>query len=45
MFKLVIVDTSAAPAMYIVGYSILARCVALWNIPIHTEDFHTYSIQ
>ena len=29
MFKLVIVDTSAAPAMYIVSYSILARCVAL----------------
>ena len=29
MFKLVIVDTSAARALYIVGYSILARCVAL----------------
>ena len=29
MFKLVIVDTTAAPTLYIVGYSILARCVAL----------------
>ena len=27
--KLVIVDTTAAPALYIIGYSILARCVAL----------------
>ena len=26
-------------------YSILAPCVALWNIPIHNEDAHTYSIQ
>ena len=26
-------------------YSILAPCVALWNIPIHNEDVHTYSIQ
>ena len=25
--------------------SILAPCVALWNIPIHNEDVHTYSIQ
>ena len=24
--------------------SILARCEALWNIPIHNEDFYTYSI-
>ena len=26
-------------------YSILAPCVALWNIPIHNEDIHTYSMQ
>ena len=25
-------------------YSILARCEAFWNIPIHNEDIHTYSI-
>ena len=25
--------------------SVLGRCVTLWNIPIHIEDFHTYSIQ
>ena len=25
--------------------SILGRCVALWNIPIHNEHLHTYSIQ
>ena len=24
--------------------SILGRCVGLWNIPIHNEDFHTYRI-
>ena len=45
MFKLVMVDTTAAPALYIVGYRILSRCVDVWNIPIHDEDFHTYSIQ
>ena len=27
--KLVIVDTTAAPDLYIVGHSILGRCVAL----------------
>ena len=45
MYKLVIVDTTAAPVLYIVGQSmfyILARCVAPGNIPIHDEDFHTY---
>ena len=26
-------------------YGILAPCVALWNILIHNEDVHTYSIQ
>ena len=26
-------------------YNILAPCVALWNVPIHNEDIHTYSIQ
>ena len=36
---LVIVDTTAAPDNFLAG------CVALWNIPIHNEDFHTYSIQ
>ena len=29
LYTLVIVDTAAAPALYIVGYSILARGVAL----------------
>ena len=43
-FILVIVDTTAAPALYIVDQlSILSRCVALWNIPIHNEHFHIYS--
>ena len=43
-FILVIADTTAAPALYIVDQlSILSRCVDLWNIPIHNEDFHTYS--
>ena len=45
-FILVIVDTTAAPALYIVDQlSILSRCVALklLNIPIHNEDFHIYS--
>ena len=43
-FILVIVDTTAAPALYIVDQlSILSRCVGLWNIPIHNEDFHIYS--
>ena len=40
-YLLVIVDTTAAPVLYIVGqqysYSL--------NKPIHNEDFHTYSMQ
>ena len=47
-YKLVIVDTTAAPFCVLSVNSILqilAGCVALGNIPIHNEDFHTYSIQ
>ena len=44
-YKLVIVDTTAAPFCILSVNSILAGCVALGNIPIHNEDFHTYSIQ
>ena len=41
--KLVIVDTTAAPALFLVDrLNMLGRCVALWNIPNHNEDFHTF---
>ena len=36
---LVIVDTTAAPLCILSFNSILARCVALWNIPIHGKIF------
>ena len=44
--KLVIVDTTAAPALYVFGqqYS-WSLCRSLNYIPIHSEDFLTYSIQ
>ena len=41
MGSLVIVDTTAAPALYFLGHSSFGFCVALWNIPIRIEGFHT----
>ena len=38
-FTLVIVDTTAAPLCILSVSSILTRCVAPWNIPIHNKDF------
>ena len=43
---LVIVDTTSASLCILSVNSIsIIRCVAVWNIPIHNEDFQTYSIQ
>ena len=39
------VDTTATPALSVVVNCILVLCVALWDIPIHIQDFCTYSIQ
>ena len=36
---------SCPPLCILSVNTILARCVALWNIPIDNEDFHTYYIQ
>ena len=36
---------SGPRSVYCRSIALLRRCVALWNISIYNEDFHTYSIQ